>query len=94
LLARGRAKQERIICVREVQKSIADSVHQLLRDQISALGLDEFYEVQEKYIKGRNGTLFAFRGLSNETALSLKSFERPTLCWVEEGQARGTRGRA
>jgi phage terminase large subunit len=87
LLARGRAKQERIICVREVQKSIADSVHQLLRDQISALGLDDFYDVQEKYIKGKNGTIFAFRGLSNETALSLKSFERPTLCWVEEGQA-------
>lgn len=87
LLARGRAKPERIICVREVQKSIADSVHQLLRDQIGSLGLDDFYDVQEKYIKGKNGTIFAFRGLSNETALSLKSFERPTLCWVEEGQA-------
>jgi phage terminase large subunit len=49
--------------------------------------LDDFYDVQEKYIKGKNGTIFAFRGLSNETALSLKSFERPTLCWVEEGQA-------
>lgn len=87
LLARGRAKAERILCVREVQKSIADSVHQLLRDQISVLGLDDFYTVKANYIEGKNGTLFAFRGLSNETALSLKSFERPTLCWVEEGQA-------
>lgn len=80
-------KTERILCVREVQKSIADSVHQLLRDQIAALELEDFYEVQERYIKGKNGTLFAFRGLSNETALTLKSFERPTICWVEEGQA-------
>lgn len=87
LLARGRAKKERVLCVREVQNSIADSVHQLLKDQISALGMDDFYTVTAKYIEGANGTLFAFRGLSNETALSLKSFEQPTLCWVEEGQA-------
>lgn len=73
--------------MREVQKSIADSVHQLLRDQITALELDDFYVVKANYIEGANGTLFAFRGLSAETALSLKSFERPTLCWVEEGQA-------
>lgn len=86
-LARGRAKKERILCVREVQKSIADSVHQLLRDQIIALGMEDFYTVKRDYIEGANGTLFAFRGLSNETALSLKSFERPTICWVEEGQA-------
>lgn len=86
-LARGRAKTERILCVREVQKSIADSVHQLLSDQIVALGMDDFYTVKRDYIEGANGTRFAFRGLSNETALSLKSFERPTICWVEEAQA-------
>jgi phage terminase large subunit len=86
-LARGRAKKERILCVREVQNSIADSVHQLLRDQIIELGLEDFYTVKRDYIEGANGTLFAFRGLSKETALSLKSFERPTICWVEEGQA-------
>ena len=86
-LARGRAKPERILCVREVQKSIADSVHQLLSDQIVDLGLDDFYTVKRDYIEGANGTRFAFRGLSNETALSLKSFERPTICWVEEAQA-------
>jgi phage terminase large subunit len=87
LLARGMAKPERILCVREVQKSIADSVHQLLSDQIKALGLEDFYKIQKNYIEGANGTVFAFRGLSNETALSLKSFERPTICWVEEAQA-------
>jgi phage terminase large subunit len=86
-LARGRARKERILCVREVQNSIADSVHQLLRDQIITLGLEDFYSVKRDYIEGKNGTLFAFRGLSKETALSLKSFERPTICWVEEGQA-------
>jgi phage terminase large subunit len=73
--------------VREIQKSIADSVHQLLSDQIQELGLGDFYTIKRDYIEGKNGTLFAFRGLSSETALSLKSFERPTICWVEEAQA-------
>ena len=86
LLARGRAKPERILCTREVQKSIADSVHQLLKDQVAILGLDEFYEVQEKYIYGANGTQIGFHGLSGQTATSIKSYEGTTLCWVEEAQ--------
>jgi phage terminase large subunit len=62
-------------------------VHQLLTDQIEALGLQDFYDVRRDQITGKNGTQISFRGLSHETALSLKSFERPTICWVEEGQA-------
>jgi len=86
LLARGRAKPERVLCTREVQKSIAESVHQLLKDQIVALGMDDFYEVQNNYIYGQNGTQFSFHGLSGQTATSIKSFEGTTLCWVEEAQ--------
>ena len=86
LLARGRAKPERILCTREVQKSIAESVHQLLKDQVSILGLDDFYDVQQNYIRGQNGTQFSFHGLSGQTASSIKSFEGTTLCWVEEAQ--------
>lgn len=86
LLARGRAKPERILCTREVQKSIAESVHQLLKDQITVLGLDDFYDVQQNYIHGKNGTQFSFHGLSGQTATSIKSFEGTTLCWVEEAQ--------
>lgn len=86
LLARGRAKQERILCTREVQKSISESVHQLLKDQIGVLGMNDFYEVQQNYIKGANGTQFAFHGLSGQTATSIKSFEGTTIAWVEEAQ--------
>lgn len=86
LLARGRAKPERILCTREVQKSIAESVHQLLKDQVATLGMSDFYEVQEKYIRGANGTQISFHGLSGQTATSIKSFEGTTLCWVEEAQ--------
>lgn len=86
LLARGRAKPERILCTREIQKSIAESVHQLLKDLVSELGLEDFYEVQQNYIKGANGTQISFHGLSGQTATSIKSFEGTTICWVEEAQ--------
>src|SRR5512138_231394 len=79
LLARGVAKPERILCTREIQKSIAESVHQLLKDQVMALGLENFYEVQQHYIRGANGTQIAFHGLSGQTATSIKSFEGTTI---------------
>jgi phage terminase large subunit len=86
LLARGRAKPERILCTREVQKSISESVHQLLKDQISSLGMSDFYDIQQNYIRGQNGTQISFHGLSGQTASSIKSFEGTTICWVEEAQ--------
>lgn len=86
LLVRGRAKPERILCTREIQKSIAESVHQLLKDQVGVLGFEDFYEVQDKYIYGRNGTQISFHGLSGQTATSIKSYEGTTICWVEEAQ--------
>lgn len=86
LIARAIAKPERILCTREVQKSLAESVHQLLCDQIKALGVEHLFEIQDKYIFGVNGSQFAFHGLSGQTATTLKSFEGTTICWVEEAQ--------
>lgn len=86
LLLLGASNPERILCAREVQKSIKESVHQLLKDQISELGLDSFYEVLDTEIRGRNGTTITYTGLATHTITSLKSFEGCTLCWVEEAQ--------
>lgn len=86
LLLLGSSKTMRILCTRQVQKSIADSVHQLLKDQIGALGLDSFYTVLDTEIRGKNGTEFKFAGLSNQTAASIKSFEGVDVAWVEEAQ--------
>lgn len=80
-------RQTRILCTREVQKSIQQSVHQLLKDQIEALSLESFYEVLSTEIRGKNGSQFFFSGLSDQTAESLKSFEGVDICWVEEAQA-------
>lgn len=87
LLIMGANKALRVLCTREVQKSIAQSVHQLLKDQIAELGLGHFYEVLATEIRGKNGTLFIFSGLSDQTAESLKSFEGVDVCWCEEAQA-------
>lgn len=87
LLVIGAGKKIRVLCAREVQKSIQQSVHQLLCDQIASLGLEQFYDVLQTEIRGKNGTEFYFAGLSNETADSLKSFEGVTHCWVEEAQS-------
>lgn len=87
LLIRGAQSQERILCTREVQKSIKDSVHRLLSDQIAELGLSSFYQVLDTEIRGKNGTLFAFTGLSTQTADTIKSFEGCTIAWCEEAQS-------
>lgn len=84
LLIRGYENPLRVLCVREVQRSIKESVHQLLSDQIQRLGLSGFYDVLTNEIRGKNGTKFAFTGLSNLTADALKSYEGFDVAWCEE----------
>ncbi len=87
LLIEGYRKPLRILCTREVQHTIKESVHQLLKDQIEAMDLGNEYEVLNTEIRGRNGTLFLFAGLSDLTAANVKSFEGLDKCWIEEGQS-------
>jgi phage terminase large subunit len=87
LLIMGAQEQTRIICAREVQKSIKESVHRLLSDQIVELGLEGFYEILETEIRGKNGTTFSFSGLASHTVESIKSFEGADICWIEEAQS-------
>lgn len=86
MLIQGTAKPTRFLCTREVQKSIQQSVHQLLKDQIARLGLTSFYEVLQTTIRGKNGSEFFFAGLSDMTVDSIKSFEGVDVVWCEEAQ--------
>ena len=86
LLIQGVSAPLRILCTREVQKSIKDSVHKLLSDQITVLGLGGFYQVLENEIRGKNGTEITFAGLATHTIESIKSYEGVDRVWVEEGQ--------
>lgn len=83
LLIEGTRRAIRVLCARELQNSLDESVHQLLEDQIGALGLGEFYRVEKAKIYGRNGTEFSFEGIKNNTT-KIKSYEGVDYCWVEE----------
>lgn len=83
LLVRGKSEKKRIMCAREIQKSIDESVHQLLRDKITKLGYESFYQVGNNKIVGNNGTQFLFAGLKTNFA-SIKSKEGLDIVWVEE----------
>jgi len=85
LLIIGARKTTRILCAREFQTSIKDSVHKLLSDQIFSMGLEDFYEITQTAIRGKNGTEFSFAGLKNNVA-NIKSYEGCDICWVEEAQ--------
>ena len=85
LLIKGAQRPLRILCAREFQTSIRDSVHKLLCDQIIELRLDGFYEITQTSIRGKNGTEFSFVGLKNNVA-NVKSYEGVDVCWVEEAQ--------
>jgi phage terminase large subunit len=86
LLDFGTRSRLRILCAREIMRTISESVHQLLRDQIAELGLSEFYTVTDNAIRGANGTEFYFAGLRTQDAHKLKSYEGVDICWVEEAQ--------
>lgn len=85
LLIQGAESPLRILCARELQTSIKESVHHLLESQINALELTDFYHIQRDVITGANGTEFVFAGLRNNSG-QIKSFEGVDRVWVEEAQ--------
>ncbi len=76
----------RIICIREVQNSIRDSVRQLLLDKIAALNLGYYFEPVEGEIRVRSGGIINFRGMQSYNAANIKSLEGYHVAWVEEAQ--------
>jgi phage terminase large subunit len=86
LLAHALARPIRVLCAREYQASMRDSVHRVLADQIGLLGLSPAFEVQETTIRAVNGSEFLFKGLRRDIA-QIKSTEGVDVCWVEEAEA-------
>jgi len=85
LLILGIQKPLRILCTREFQNSLADSVHRLLADQVELLQLSGFYTVGKSAILGANGTEFRFAGIRHNIS-KIKSFEGFDTVWIEEAQ--------
>jgi len=79
-------KKIRVGCFRELQNSIRDSVHQVIREQIDMMGYSPYFEVTDKTIRCTlTGSDFIFKGL-RANATEIKSTEGIDLAWVEEAQ--------
>ena len=82
----------RSVCVREVQKSLAQSVKRLLELKIEQMNAGAYFEVQEAVIKSKHGDgMIIFQGMQNHTADSIKSLEGYDRAWVEEAQSLSQR---
>lgn len=78
----------RSVGVREVQKSIDQSVKRLLELKIQSMNAGAYFEVQDKIIKSKNGDgMIIFQGMQNHTADSIKSLEAYKILWMEEAQS-------
>jgi phage terminase large subunit len=76
------------VCVREIQKSLNQSVKRLLEGKIEAMNAGAYFEVQDAVIKNTKGKgLITFQGMQNHTADSIKSLEGYDRAWIEEAQS-------
>jgi phage terminase large subunit len=87
LVIRAASAPLRILCFREIQESIDESVKAIIEQRIKDCGLGDFFTITKREITGANGSKFIFRGLSDETADSIKSLFDIDIAWGEEGQA-------
>jgi len=80
--------RRRSVCVREIQKSLNQSVKRLLETKIQDMNAGAYFEVQESVIKSKHGDgAIIFQGMQNHTADSIKSLEGYDCAWVEEAQS-------
>jgi len=89
-------QSSRSVCVREVQKSLAQSVKRLIEDKIEAMNAGAYFTVQEALIKSHNPAgsgdgLVIFQGMQNHTAETIKSLEGYDRAWGEEAQSLSQR---
>ena len=91
VLVRCYASTTRVVCIREIQDSIRDSVRQLLVDKIAKLGLGTFFTPLEGEVRGANGSLIIFKGMQSYNAETIKSLEAYDIAWVEEAQTLSQR---
>jgi phage terminase large subunit len=76
----------RVVCIREVQKSLRESAYRLIGDKISALGVASQFEIRHDRIETAQGGLVMFVGMQDHTAESIKSLEGFRIAWAEEAQ--------
>jgi phage terminase large subunit len=86
IIERSVLEKTDIVCVRERQKSLQQSVKKLLESKIESLNAGYYFDVLDAVIKSRLGGRIIFEGMANHTAESIKSLEGYDIAWVEEAQ--------
>jgi phage terminase large subunit len=84
LAATASYQKKRILCTREYQNSIKESVYKVLEDQIDLIGLRPYYDINKTEINSKCGSEFLFKGLQHP--LEIKSIEGIDIVWLEEAQ--------
>lgn len=84
-----------IVCVREIQRTLDQSVKKLLEIKISDHNLGGYFDIQDRKIvtrpvSGGNGVII-FEGMQDHNADSIKSLEGYDRAWVEEAQSLSQR---
>jgi phage terminase large subunit len=88
LIMDGSRQKLKILCTREVQRSIKQSVHSLLKERIIAQGRESEWSIYTTYMMHKvTGTEIIFSGLQDHTVDSIKSFQGVDRCWVEEAHS-------
>lgn len=78
----------RVVCIREIQKSLKFSAKQLIEDKIKAFGVEHLFDCQSVEIKRIGGDgVCIFQGMQDHTADSIKSLEGFRIAWIEEAQS-------
>lgn len=91
LIARCCTVKTDAVCIREVQKSLTQSVKKLLEIKIETLCVGHLFDIQRDQIKAENGGTVIFQGMQDHTAESIKSLESYDIAWVEEAQSLSQR---
>lgn len=87
IIKRCHQRHTRVVCIREIQNSIKDSVKQLLVDKILKFDVADDFEILDQEIRcTKTGSLIIFRGMQSYNAANIKSLEAYDIAWVEEAQ--------
>jgi len=81
----------RAVCIREIQRSLEQSVKRLIEDKIEAHGVGNEFRVLDTHIETPGNGIIIFNGMQNHTAESIKSLEGYDVAWVEEAQSLSAR---
>jgi phage terminase large subunit len=74
------------VCIREAQRTLAQSSKRLIESKIAALGLGHRFKVYSDKIETPGDGIIIFRGMQDHTSESIKSLEGFRIAWVDEAQ--------